>query len=267
MSKGKEHEEEAEENSERWLLTYADMITLLLALFIIMYSMSNVEVKKFQEIAKQFSSAFHAQPAAGPGTGATGDGIGMGDQMGIGDGTGTGEQAQADGGEGSSGGAPLEDPLDEIYNSLSQYVKDNALGDQITLENADSFVRIRIQGVLMFYPDSPRLLESSQSIIKVIAEAIIKIYDRVDHITISGHTATTGENTDQNNAFAWSLSINRADTVRESLVEYGVKEAKLSLEGYGHNVPVSPNSTEAGRAKNRRAEITVYKTSSDSQTQ
>ncbi|MDP4110167.1 MAG: OmpA family protein, partial [Bacillota bacterium] len=151
------------------------------------------------------------------------------------------------------------DPLDEVYQELSQYISKNNLGNEITLQNSDSFVRIRIEGVLMFYPDSPQLLDSSKPIIKTIAQALIKIYDRIDRITISGHTATMGEYTKQNNAFAWSLSVNRANTVRESLTECGLKEGKISLEGYGHNVPIAPNSTEAGRSKNRRAEITVYK--------
>lgn len=240
--KGMHEEEEGEKGGERWLLTYADMITLLLALFIILYSMSSIEAKKFAKIAESFGPAFNNGPNQGTGTG-TGTGSGSG--------TGTGT--------GSSTTSNVVDPLDDIYNTLTEYVNQNELQNQISLNNSDSFVQIRLTGTLMFVPDSPQLLESSKPVIQEISGALIKVYDMVDHITISGNTADVGEHTTQTDAFSWYLSVNRADTVRRILVEYGLPEDKLSLEGYGHYNPIASNKTEDGRCKNRRAEINVYK--------
>ena len=246
MSKMLEHHDEdegGEKNSERWLLTYSDMITLLLALFIIMYSMSQVEAKKFTAIAEQLGTVFH---------GVDPEDEGMAGYAGTGSSSGVGV------------GIVQINPLDEIFDELSAYVQKNHLEESISLENTETYVRVRIQGMLMFYPDSPRMLESSKVIIGDIAKALLGVYDKVDHITITGHTADIGERSKQSNDFSWSLSVNRADAVRQSLVANGLKEAKLSLEGYAHYSPVSHNKNEEGRAKNRRAEITIYKYSSGS---
>jgi len=235
MKRHEEEHEEGEGGSERWLLTYSDMITLLLALFIILYSMSNIEAKKFAKIAESFGPAFNNGSIEVSGA-----------ETGTGDGTGT-----------ETG--TVVDPLDEIYNTLTEYVDQNNLQDQISLTNTDSFVQIRLTGLLMFVPDSPQMLEDSKPVIKEISGALIKVYDMVDHITISGNTADVGEHDAQTDSFSWYLSVNRADTVRRYLVEYGLHEDKISLEGYGHYNPIASNHTEEGRSKNRRAEITVYK--------
>lgn len=263
MKKSKKgHGEEHDSSSERWMLTYSDMITLLLALFIILYSMSTVEAKKFKELAQNFNSAFHGDQGGGGG-----GGTGTGNGAGAGTAGKTIELSSLSSGSASAiGGAAVKpaDPLDEVYTTLSAYVERNDLEDQISLVNTDTYVQIRVKGVLMFYPDSPKMLESSKPIMDKISEVLVDIYDRVDHITISGNTADVAEvHTSQTDAFSWYLSINRADTVRKSLVANGLKEDKLSLEGHAHYNPVAKNDTEDGRAQNRRAEITVYKFAAD----
>jgi chemotaxis protein MotB len=67
MKKRRRGEEGGHENSERWLLTYSDLITLLLALFIIMYTMSSVDLDKFKELSKYLSSTFHATDSTASG--------------------------------------------------------------------------------------------------------------------------------------------------------------------------------------------------------
>lgn len=278
MRKKNSQDDEEKENSDRWMLTYSDMITLLLALFIILYSMSQQDAAKFQAIADQFSHAFHVSNGTGngkgsaSGTGFDGSGIGYDidvsdiDAIQTDDSVDSEDSSSSDDStdNGSDGGyGNVDAPLDEIYQTLSQYVNENNLQDEISLTNTSSYVQIRIKGVLMFYPDSPQMLESSKPIINKISGALKSVYDRVDHITISGHTADVGEHNEQSDEISWSLSISRANTVRQSLVNDGLKEDKLSLEGYAHYDPVAPNDNEADRAKNRRAEITVYKFQSD----
>ena len=85
------------------------------------------------------------------------------------------------------------------------------------------------------------------------------MYDKVDHITISGHTADVVVNSSKSGQISWKLSTDRAVTVLNSLTGYGLKEDKLSIQGYAHYDPIASNETEEGRAKNRRVEITVYK--------
>ncbi len=235
--KKKPSENEKEGNSERWLLTYSDMITLLLALFIILYSMSTVDAKKTAKVAQQFANVLGTGTSASAGTG-----------KGTGSGTGTGNGA----------GAQM-DALDQVYDILQKYVDKNNLQSSINLDNTDNYVKIHLNNVLMFKPDSAEMLPASQPVLKEIAGAISQVYDRVDHITISGHTADTGERSLATDQVSWRLSTERAVTVLTSLVGDGMQQDKLSIEGYGYFNPIASNNNETGRAKNRRVEITIYK--------
>ena len=144
-------DEPKKENSDRWLLTYSDMITLLLALFIILYSMSNIELEKFQELKEGFSNAFN--------TGGAGSGIGDGSGYGESSTDGSGLDGTSSGGDSSSeseaaGEVISQNPLKEIYQELSGYVKENDLENSIELDATDTFVRIRLKDLIMFVPDS-----------------------------------------------------------------------------------------------------------------
>lgn len=238
---------EGKGSNDRWLLTYSDMITLLLALFIILYSMSTVDTKKTAQMAENFATALNNGQTTGTGHTAgqtSGKGSGTG-------GTGTGAKGL--------GTATQKDALDEIYSILSNYVDQNHLENQIGLDNTDSYVRIHLKDKLMFVPNSATMLPASQPALKEIEQAITQIYDRVDTITISGNTADVGEHTTASDQVSWRLSTDRAVTVLNAMVGYGLEEDKLSIEGYAHFNPVASNNNEAGRAKNRRVEITIYK--------
>lgn len=253
LKRKKSQEETSHVSSERWLLTYSDMITLLLALFIILYSMSSIDAKKFAQIGESLSNALHTNQSV---NGAGGSGGGGGGSGSGGSGTGTGMGTGT--GTGVAGGVPL-DALDEVYDILQNYVDKNHLENQIALVNTDYYVQIHLKDALMFVPDSARMLDSSAPVMQEIEKAVAQVYDRVDHITISGHTADVGPHTLAGDKVSWRLSTERAVTVLTSLIGYGLPQKKLSIEGYAHFSPAASNTSEAGRAKNRRVEITVYK--------
>lgn len=231
---------------DRWFLTYSDMITLLLALFIVLYSSSSINEKKLEQITKNMHVALN-NTSYGTGTG-TGTGTGNG----TGDGTGTAE--------GTLGYYAIsKNDFDTLYQDLKDYVATNHLQDQIDLENTSNYVQIRLKDTIMFEPNSPTMLPSSQPILQKLEMVIAKVYDRVDHITISGHTADVVVHSTQSDQISWKLSTDRAVTVLNSLIGYGLKEEKLSIQGYAHFVPIASNDTEDGRSQNRRVEITIYK--------
>lgn len=250
MAKKKKKMSETPENSERWLLTYSDMITLLLALFIILYATSNVDAKKFAQIAQSMGEALGTSTSISAGTG-TGTGTGTG----KGTGNGTGGL-----GKGSGITGVQVDALDQIYNILQSYVDQNHLENQIGLVNTNTYVKIHLKDQLMFRPDSATMLPGSEPVLKEIEDAISKVYDQVDHVTFSGHTADVGPHTRAGDQVSWKLSTERAVTVLNKMIEYGLDQDKVSIEGYAHFSPVANNNTEEGRAKNRRVEITIYKT-------
>lgn len=254
MAKSKKHQEEEEhENSERWLLTYSDMITLLLALFIILYSMSTINAKKVAQMAQNFGVAMGTASTDGK-INQNGDGGGSGNGNGGGNGNGTGSGT----GYGYGTGVQI-DALDEVYSILNDYVNKNHLQNSVGLDNTDTYVKIQLKDTLMFVPDSSTMLSSSEPVLEKIEGAIAQVYNRVDRITFSGHTADVGPHTAAADQVSWRLSTERAVTVLNKMISYGLPQDKISIEGYAHFSPVANNNTEEGRAKNRRVEITIYK--------
>lgn len=244
-------EAEAPENHERWLLTYSDMITLLLALFMILYSMSSIDAKKFAKMAEQ---AGHQMGAVTSDVTAGGGGSGGG-TGGNGNAAGAGSGVETNAGNLTN----KMDALDEVYSILQSYVEKNHLEDQIGLVNTNTYVKIHLKDKMMFVPDSSRMLPESEPVLKEVSDAISKVYDRVDHITFSGHTADVGPHTLSGDQTSWRLSTERAVTVVTRMIGYGMKQDKISIEGYAHFSPVANNNNEEGRAKNRRVEITILK--------
>lgn len=251
----KKEEPEKPQNQERWLLTYSDLITLLLALLCMLYSMSSINEKKLEQLAKYFRSTLNNTPisqgaGSGYGFGPASAPVAASSQKGSSSGAGAGAGA---------GDKSASQALDEVFKTLQNYIKQNHLENQIGLENSENYVQIHLKDVVMFQPNSPEMLPTSQPIMKEIEEAISKVYAHVDHITISGHTADVVVHSTQSDQISWKLSTDRAVTVLNSLIGYGLKEDKLSIQGYSCFLPVAPNDTEEGRAKNRRVEITIYK--------
>ena len=107
---------------------------------------------------------------------------------------------------------------------------------------------------LKFYPDSPELLPTEKARIDEIAKSLKKIITENTGYTIlvEGHTADVGKPVGQLN-----LSIERTRTVMHALIQYGLPESIFTYKGYGGTRPVADNSTEEGRAQNRRVDITA----------
>lgn len=258
-------DEGPKQDGNRWTLTYLDMITLLFALFIMLYAMSSINEKKYEAVARGFHVALNNAPAA--------SGTGFGEGMGFGYGA-TSEDSgvvnletllsssmrNSSGSSSAIGnGKPVNDALTEIYNVLSEYIRQNNLQDEIGLEDTGTYVQIHLKDVVLFKGNSAEVLATSEPILKEIEQALGKVYTRVDHITISGHTADVVVDPKNSDALSWQLSTDRAVTVLNELIRYGLPENKLSIQGYAHYDPIAPNTSEEGRAKNRRVEITVYK--------
>lgn len=219
--------------TDRWLLTYSDMITLLLTLFIVLYSMSNIDLEKFKQMAQNLGSSFNNEAV---------------------------EILQQEAVSASEGtGGDTQDTLTAVYEELKQYVQENDLENMIDLEKTDTYVKITLTDRVMFYPDSSVMLGDFKPIIAKISQAIERVYSGVDQITVSGHTATMTGDLTTSNDIAWKLSADRAVTVVNALVDSGLEEPKLSIEGRSHFSPIAPNDTEENRAKNRRVEILILK--------
>lgn len=234
-------------NGGRWFLTYSDMITLLLALFLMLYSMSTVDAQKYKAMAAGFHSAFGTASGTGSGTGNAYYYI-----PGV---TTSSAVSSSLSGEGLKG----EDALTEVYIILEDYIKQNDLQNEIEVKDTGAYVQVHLKDIVLFNPNSATVLDSSKPILKEIETALSKVYDRIDHITISGHTADVVVDPQNSDALSWQLSTERSVTVLNELIKNGLPEKKLSIQGYAHYDPIATNSTPEGQAKNRRVEITIYK--------
>ncbi len=214
------------DNSERWLLTYSDMITLLLALFIILYGMSSVDTMKLKEMSHGLEQVLNH---TGQVSGST-----IGDNVSI-----------------------SADNLDNVYLALKAYIADHSLGNMIDVSSNGSAVSIHLKDAMLFQPDTAILLPESKPVIQEISTSLEAIYSDINHITITGNTADLGHHDAANEADSWQLSVNRAVAVLNQMTTMGLEPGKMSIEGNSHYNPIASNDTEEGRAKNRRVEITI----------
>ncbi len=134
------------------------------------------------------------------------------------------------------------------YDAIKQYFYENKIPG-VTV--SDTSIGFMFDVNLRFYPDSPELLPTEKERIELISERLKEILEDEGYsILIEGHTADVGKPVGQLN-----LSIERTRTVMTALINEGLDEKLFTYKGYGGTMPVADNSTEAGRAQNRRVRI------------
>ena len=232
---GKRRQNHAEhENAERWLLTYADMITLLMAFFIMLYSMSQLDAKKFSAVA----SAVRAElggTAVLTGTSGVGTGAVLGqDAAGIA--TELGPKLAAD-----------------LQQSVQHELQKAAAipGLEILSKNGEVTIRLPANA-LLFRPASAELTPATLAVLARLAPAIAK---QTCLVKVCGHTDDLPLHSSRY-ASAWELSGARASNVAQYLVRHEACAAdRCSCLGYADTQPLVPNTCAANRARNRRVEI------------
>jgi chemotaxis protein MotB len=254
-----EHEEHV--NHERWLITYADMITLLMVLFIVLYSISQVDLAKFRRLKEGVAGGFGGPAAAGALSGGAGPlegGGGIFDAGLNGTQSVTSAQAaqaaladvQARAASARQQRAVLQGAQQEIQRSLDR----EGLGDTVRfrLESRGLVVTI-VSDRVLFEPGQADLRHEGREVVDKLAAAIGRLPNKLaveghtDNVPISGRYASN-----------WELSTARATTVLRELIErHGISPSRLSAAGYADERPQAPNETSGGRAANRRVELVV----------
>jgi chemotaxis protein MotB len=243
--------EEDQENHERWLVSYADFITLLFAFFVVMYSISSVEIGKYKQLTNSIGTAFSGNGSSGVNQTSTEKGLGA---------RGVTETKT------SSIIKPL--PLSHLYTEKMRRERDSMAktGAEVSNKLAPMIaegkiqviqtsrgIRIDIQDNLLFSAGSADLSTAANAI---ISEIVPLIKDNQRKIQVEGHTDNTPIH---NTTFFsnWELSAVRASSVVRLLNALGISEQRLSATGLGASQPISENETESGRAKNRRVSIII----------
>ncbi|MBQ7628691.1 MAG: OmpA family protein [Selenomonadaceae bacterium] len=239
--RGKKHEEEA---SEAWLLPYSDLMTLLLALFIALFAISQTDQTKLQALAQAFTAAFNI---GGP---SFFEGAGPNMSM----------QREVMSSEDAGNDAYIKEnqSLENIKEQLDNYIEQNQLQDELSTQMEEEGLMIRIKEKALFPSGSAELVEESQRIGPIVAGLLAAVPERV---LISGHTDTDPINTAQFPS-NWELSSVRAMTFMKFLlsINANLNPARFSAIGYGEYRPIAPNDTAENKQKNRRVEILIART-------
>ncbi|GIV20551.1 MAG: chemotaxis protein MotB [Armatimonadota bacterium] len=215
------------ESIDRWLITYADMITLLVALFIMLYSMSAVNQEKFGALAQSMRREFQALPEH------------QGGKI-----IGTGQ---------------IVDPLEQQASQLQQFLQQSGLQTQVRVRHEERGLVISLlsDGTL-FDLGSADLKPSARQVLDRVAQVLRAVPNPV---LIEGHTDNLPIRTAQYPS-NWELSAARAARVLRYLVQKGgIPAYRLIAVGYADTRPLVPNDSPANRAQNRRVDIAVLKTS------
>ena len=236
--RGKKHEEEA---SEAWLLPYSDLMTLLLALFIALFAISQTDQTKLQALAQAFTAAFNI---GGP---SFFEGAGPNMSM----------QREVMSSEDAGNDAYIKEnqSLENLKEQLDQYIQQNELQEELSTQLEEEGLMIRIKAKALFPSGSADLVPESQRIGPIVAGLLAAVPERV---LISGHTDTDPINTPQFPS-NWELSSVRAMTFMKYLlsINANLNPARFSAIGYGEYRPIAPNDTAENKQRNRRVEILI----------
>jgi len=238
--------EDDNENPDRWLVSYADFITLLFAFFVVMYSVSSVNQKKYKQLTSSISTAFTPDKKIRPNTTSQGKHRSSAKptepvkQQPL-----TSTQIQRLQEERES----MKSLGINLSNNLSPMISDG----KIRVSQNNRGLRIDINDSLLFASGSAELEGTAKEILSEIAELI----EMNNHaIQVEGHT----DNTPIHNAtfFSnWELSAVRATSVVRMFSSLGIADARLSALGFGSTQPISDNNNPLGRAKNRHVSVMI----------
>jgi chemotaxis protein MotB len=230
----KKAEAPAPENHERWIVSYADMVTLLWALFVVLYALSDSNPRKMLLVQASIDQAFDIGVLSGS----------------------AGPPSVIDSGGGLTPGLNTiqSKNLTDISKTLGEFAKANGIDGKIQVRQDAESITISLADNLLFSSASADLKPGSQDVLAAIANVLNTLPNL---LKIEGHT----DNVPVNNidfATNWELSAARAATVLRFLAESGgVATKRLHGAYFADTQPLAGNETPEGRALNRRADIVI----------
>ena len=217
----------------RWLLTYADLITLLMAFFVIMYAISSINTQRYELLSTSMRQAFNGRPAIVHVTTQMPQNRRLGTQ--------------------STATNPAAPALAQLYEQLKLLIRQRQLADQTSVRLVPQGVVVSIPGQALFPSAQATLLPGARRTLTAVAALLRQLPNQV---AVQGYTDSRPIRTARFPS-NWELSLLRATAVVHFLVGQGVAPTRLSATGFGKYHPVATNATPAGRQANRRVDIVV----------
>ncbi|MBM7703857.1 flagellar motor protein MotB [Metabacillus iocasae] len=267
MSKRRAKKKEDEHIDESWLIPYADLLTLLLALFIVLFSVSTVDAKKFQQLSQVFNGIvvggngvfeFQSPLSVEPLTIPMLDEV---DKEKIDETKEENEHVEeAEDKEKKEDKTEVEKKkdraeLDAVQRKINDYIVKKNLTHQLSTLLTDEGLLLTINDGILFDSGRTEIRKENKQLAKEIAKLLVIHPPR--NIIISGHTDNVPIRTKQFKS-NWELSVMRAVEFMKLLLENKqLDPAFFSAKGYGEYQPIKSNQTREGRAKNRRVEVLI----------
>jgi chemotaxis protein MotB len=271
----KKHEEHA--NHEAWAIPYADLLTLLLAFFVVMYAISSVNAGKYRVLSDSLFAAFRGAPRSMQPVQVGEKQVGTGADMnstvvqqavlngkaqsrlapipvavGLQKGAGDSPLANKLPAQAAAAAAALSRLADQVAQAMNQLVKK----DMVTIRRSDFWIEVEMKTDILFPSGSARLADNAVNIIEQLGAVLAPF---PNPIRVEGHT----DNKPIKTAVFysnWELSAARAGSVVRVLANHGVGPERLAVIGYGEQRPLKGNDTEDGRNANRRVVIVILST-------
>lgn len=216
---------------ERWLLTYADLITLLMIFFVVLYAFSSINSKKFEAMAVSLANAMGGKSIL------TEPGAIVPDP-----------NFEAD--------VMEEDELEQIKNELQAYIDENGLQGRVTVSLEERGVVLSFQEVALFPLGSAQITPNARELITKVGQILIR---STQFIRVEGHTDDLPISTREFPS-NWELSVARATSVVQELIhDLDFPPYRLSATGYGEFRPRVLNDDMESRQQNRRVDIVVLR--------
>ncbi|HET6175197.1 MAG TPA: flagellar motor protein MotB [Gaiellales bacterium] len=247
---------------ERWLLTYSDMITLLMSLFLVLWAISSVNISKFDQLKVSLHSAFSGKVLPAPAAVLTGGRAVLSDS-----------------------GAPITPPLQSsqpafkmtsikasvqaaarrqdndnlrrIQRQVDRYARQHGLSARLktTIDERGLVIHVLTDAVL--FDSGQAALKHPATLLGELAHLITRT-GIVNPVRIEGYTDNIPVSSSQFRS-NWELSSARANAVLEFMLGHGVAARRLSTAGYGDQHPIASNASATGRSRNRRVSVVLLR--------
>lgn len=243
-------------SNERWLVSYADYMTLMFAFFVVLYSVSLVKEEEYSVLTDVLGNVFQSAE----GTGVSGDGVLVSNQ--TRNSHFFGEKVLPEKGEAlvdSNADIQPHDevhtgsPLDILSAELSTLLAENVEGRQVQISNNGRWLEIRIDSTVLFASGSASLMRNSFNVLSSIS---MILQNHRYRFRVRGYTDNQPIN---NELFRsnWQLSAARATAIVEQFQVLGIAPQRMAIEAFGEYSPEADNATVEGRRQNRSVVIAV----------
>jgi chemotaxis protein MotB len=263
MRRKEDHEEHIDET---WLIPYADLLTLLLALFIVLFATSTADKELLtamkQAFYKEYTGVMPEVESGDPSSGGTNKGSSV--VPGYESGSETEESSSKNDNNTDDSKKSVKEATADLVSALQKefasYIKTNNLGEEMNVKAEQEGLLVTLTSDVWFPSGSAEINDSQKEIAAQIATMIADIQNERQvmlSVIVSGHTDDVPISGSQfpNN---WSLSVTRAVNFMEALMNSSsLQPANFSARGFGEYEPISTNDTEEGRRQNRRVEVMI----------